>query len=394
MVKSLLTLLVSSLNNLHKRVIMKTNKYPTLYHRDIGGNNLNPISWLWKQFILSVCFMSTFTSSSSALTLEEIPYRSKVYNEKTDIYCHLPDPIENLACLAHDAAMGAKNALGLNDNQTTAIMAIELANLIQRLASAPRNSFYVRKFNKPFVNTGNGHLCLLNYYGICGNHQEIFSKAMQFLGIKTRILSVYFMDKTGKRLNHAASEFYLDGKWRFIDITWAAYWLEDGSNVSSMLGFKEILAKKILPSNVNTSDIWYQRYMVKPLNAFGYLDAKKYYLIQYGDSGTIDLDMEYSQENFKHIPNYLGSNKPNAELKLHINVPKKQTGIYNLKVAGIECQEKHPVLSYGQNTKVPLTIGDNSIRLYGEQTLSIIHKPPSTCYVVIEKIKLQSISPE
>lgn len=320
-----------------------------------------------------------------ALSLELIPYRTKVYGEREDVFCHLENPIENIACLAHDAAMGEKSILG-GEAQTKAAMAIELANIIQNTASSARNSLY-NHVNKPNISTHESELCLTNYYGICGNHQDLFKMAALFLDIKTRIVSIYYLDKNNHRHSHATSEFLLDGKWRFIDTTWNSFWLANPENISSILSFKEIIEqKKRRPTYSNHSNLWLYSSTLYGLDVFDYLDAKQYYLIQKGGKGTLKLHLDYPIEDFNNIPNYIGSDGPDNELTLYITLPKGQTGTFNFQISGTACVETHVILE-SENFKQVLHQGKNYVKLVDKQTLRIKHSPGKICYAVLDKIE-------
>lgn len=50
--------------------------------------------------------------------------------------------------------------------------------------------------------------------GACGTQVEIFRKILKRMGIKTRAVNFYFIDK--KRSNHATVEAYINNKWNFF----------------------------------------------------------------------------------------------------------------------------------------------------------------------------------
>jgi len=327
------------------------------------------------------------TAQAQAQAADRVPYRTKVYGETTDVFCHLDDPIENIACLAHDAGMGVAWER-LTPSQATAVIAIELAGIIHNLASSQRANLYQLSAHQPMPGTSEGALCLKNYYGICGNHQELFSRATAFLGIPSRIVSIYYQDRDGARHSHAASEFLLDNKWRFIDVTWDAFWLRDPSDPSSMLSFEEVRARKAPPTHVNSADMWLMLNLQQPLDPFGYLRAPVYFLIQSGPSGLLQLKMTNPVERFADIPNYIGANERNAEMRFRVSVPRRRAGTYNIKVAALACEESAAVL-VGAGTGVAHTLvqGDNLVHLGAEQTLSIAHRAPNICYAVLDRIE-------
>lgn len=334
---------------------------------------------------LAVLTLEPALAQAGPIDLRAIPYRTKVYGEQDDIFCRLPDPIENLACLAHDAGMGVDNARA-SDAKAVAAIAIELAGLIQTMVSSERASLYLNAARKTLPTTGQAEMCLRDSFGICGNHQELFARAMAFLGIPTRIVSLYYEDRAGVRHSHAASEFLLDGTWRFLDITWYAYWLRDPSDRSSLLGFEEIRRKKVRPTHVNQANPWLVANTTAPMDAFDYIDAPTYFLVQYGDSGTVHLALSADAERFQDIPNYIGANQPGTDMSLELSVPEGRVGAYNLKVTDIACQTTPTLVSDAGASRV-LHTGDNLVLLGRKQTLSVGHAGGQVCYAVLDRIE-------
>jgi hypothetical protein len=266
------------------------------------------------------------------------------------------------------------------------VTAIELAGLIQKIVGAQRNSFYYSQLGLPNYNTSETKSCILDGRGSCGNHQDVFQKAAKYLGIETRPIGIYYENNT-ERKSHAIVEFKVGGKWRYIDITNSAFSLRKPRSLSTMLSFKEVFSNKKIPSCVNFSHI--------PLvldenlldHSFDYLTADKYFLIQTGGSGTLNLALSNKPETFANVPNYIGSNQPNEEMKLFLTVPKEFTGIYNFNVDGIACQEAKTVLRSSIGQEYEIKEGDNLIRLTEEQILTVKHTPPNICYAVFKRIE-------
>jgi len=167
------------------------------------------------------------------------PYKTKYYGKTNDVFCNFDNAIENVACLGHDAGVGVAQIYGLNETQTAASVSIEIAELIQKQVSVARQSLYVSKANKSGIGTRDGEMCLINYYGICGNHQDLFIKAMAYVGIPARKASVYFIAPDDSYRNHALAEVLLDGKWRLIDITWGAVYLREPEDFLTMMSMQE-----------------------------------------------------------------------------------------------------------------------------------------------------------
>lgn len=335
--------------------------------------------------VVTLLALTPVLADAAPIDTRPIPYRTKVYNEQTDVFCRLADPIENIACLAHDAAVGIDDP-HFSADEVFAAMAIELAGLIQTIASSERASLYLRAGGKVLPTSNQADICLRDSYGICGNHQELFARAMAFLGLPTRIVSIYYEDQTGARSSHAASEFLLNGAWRFVDTTWNAYWLRDPDDLSSLLSFEEIHRTKAKPTHVNRANPLLFANMKTPLDAFGYVDAPRYFLIQYGHSGVVRLHLSAAVETFQDIPNYVGANQPGAEMSLMISVPSQLVGTYNLNVTDIACAGT-PTLVSDTGLSVPLRKGDNLIHVVRTQTLSVAHTNAPVCYAVLDRIE-------
>lgn len=64
-----------------------------------------------------------------------------------------------------------------------------------------------------------------------------------------------------------------------------------------------------------------------------------------GDSGLLTLPLSPTGEKFNNIPNYIGSNSPNAEMKLKIKLQKKQIGQYLFNIGGMQCDEEQVIMT-------------------------------------------------
>ena len=102
--------------------------------------------------------------------------------------CNLTDPIEEIACLSWDAALGRtgdEDDFSKVDFDT--LLAINSIVTIQNTASSARYSRYSRfpiKSLKDLSNIDKTRELLELKQGICGNHQEIMNRVMNFVGIK------------------------------------------------------------------------------------------------------------------------------------------------------------------------------------------------------------------
>lgn len=327
-----------------------------------------------------------------SMDTEIVPYVTKKYGIKDNIYCQLEDPIENIACMAHDTALGNSRA-GLISKQEVIIIsaALEAASLIQTIASSARDSFYVRNFGKKFNTTSQSNLSLVQNRGICGNHQDLFKKALSYLNIPTRKISIYYKTSKNQRLNHAASEFLVNGKWYFIDITWNTVWIRDRQNLESILSYQELRSLNKSDRTKfelsNQTNIWFQLNMRHGLNAYSYLDAKKYFLEKIGDFGILKFDLSKKGENFSSIPNYIGSNAPGSEIKFIVKLSPENIGRYVFDVSGISCQEDQTIMQSSHGDSFHLSVGKNIVNLKERQLLKMKYDKDNICYVVFKEIR-------
>lgn len=230
-------------------------------------------------------------------------------------YCDLKDPVEEIACMAWDAALGNVSGSAYKYKMVEAEQhfqiwfAIELAQIIQKIAQSPRNSLYVTRLKiAPFLNNGDTEICLIQKYGICGNHQDIFYKAMLFSGIETRHVAFYYFNSDGNKKSHAASEFLINNKWRFIDITWSSIWLSKPHQLSSMLSIDEI-RKGVGFRISNELDLWFfsnSHIFFGGNDLFAYTHRPLTAMIR-GNTGKVFINLD-DERSFEHLPNYVGSN--------------------------------------------------------------------------------------
>ena len=188
-------------------------------------------------------------------------YMMEKHGVSEPFYCDLEDPIEEIACISWDSALGAIHRLSENainfrsDEHFPLFYAVNAANMIQQLVSYPNQILYQERLG--FTNNINENtVCLIRNHGRCGNHQSIFGEVMDFAPLPSRYVSIY-MQNNGQRFNHAANEVFIDDRWIFIDTTNGAMWRNTEGN-SNYLSFLEIIS---LPedqrlNSTNQNDLW------------------------------------------------------------------------------------------------------------------------------------------
>ena len=95
-------------------------------------------------------------------------------------YCDLEDPIEEIACMAWDAALG-RHKVNYNKIEFEVSFVMTAIGIIQTIASSPRNGLYVNHMGATSpINTEQSNLCVIQKRGICGNHQDLLARVLEF----------------------------------------------------------------------------------------------------------------------------------------------------------------------------------------------------------------------
>lgn len=234
-------------------------------------------------------------------------------------------------------------------------------------------------------------ICLITKIGICGNHQLLFESVMEFAQIKSRRVGIYYtIDR--KRYSHAANEVFINGKWRYIDSTWGAFWLSDLKDISSILSFDQILK---LPEErldsyrvENQIDVWsFTRDSQQDLQ-FNYFNPDNFNLLSYDNHGVLSLDLQDAPV-FRHVPNYVGTNnRANTGITMRWMVPDRgQTLNLRVDVAGVGgCSSNGPILLDDAGNEYPLQQGSNHITVPNGGSYNVKRDQNEICYIVFSDI--------
>lgn len=319
-------------------------------------------------------------------------YMEEKYGKSSS--CSLTDPIEEIACLSWDAALGRTgDADDFSKVDFEILLAINSIVTIQNTASSARYSRYAKFPIKSFKDLSNKYKTreLLELkQGICGNHQEIMNGVMNFVGIPNRRVGFYYKSENFGRLSHSATEVFIGGKWRFLDITWATVWFEDINKLSSLATLDDLLKnQKNFTKVSNDVDIWFRyQFSSTPFNdPFGYLDKAKHIGLIRNGVGIISFD---PLEGMNHIPRYVGNNTPNNDGIKMIWTSKNNKKDQKLivKVSGFAgCESYGKVLFDQKGNKYPLILGENEITVPNGMLASTRSNPDEVCYLVIDEIK-------
>ena len=349
--------------------------------------------------LVAMCMPFSISAQESALRQN---YMMEKHGISEPFYCDLEDPIEEIACMAWDAALGTlawdaalgtyyKSKFEVEEEQYFQILfAIELSQIIQKLAQSPRYSLYVTKLKiAPSLTNQDTEICLIQKYGICGNHQDIFYKAMTFSGIEKKHVAFYYFNGDGNKKSHAASEFLINGKWRFIDTTWSSIWLSEPHQLSSILSIDEI--RRGMGSRIsNELDLWFYASALHT-DLFDYTHRPLTGMLR-GNTGEIFIDLD-DEHPLEHLPNYVGSNVEHENGITHIwNSSNNEQGVQisvKLDVAGVGgCSSNGPILMDDAGNQYPLQTGNNRITVPNGGFFNVKRDQDEICYIVFNDIAL------
>ena len=355
--------------------------------------------------ILASCFLCMVFLNQALAQENQLPqnYMMEKYGVSKPFYCDLEDPIEEIACVSWDSALGAihrlkkKSFKGFKNftySNFQVLFAINSANLIQQLISSP-NTFLYEQIMDIKKNINQNDLCVIRNHGRCGNHQFIFDRVMGFGEIPSRFIGIY-MKNESKRFNHAANEVLIDGKWMFLDSTNGTVWRND-DDPFILFSFNTILnlenEKQFRYKNEN--DIWNMTNTflvqrgVRNINQYNYIfDETSFIGVTFDEEGLISFSLQ-DKLGFQGIPNYIGSNTgKNTGISMNWSVPNYEENLdINLKVDGFGgCSSYGPVILDDAGNEYLLLKGNNKIRIKNGATFNVKRQPDEVCYIVFAGI--------
>lgn len=324
-------------------------------------------------------------------------YMLKQHGMKDQFWFNLDNKVEEIACMAWDAALGRN--LSTNSPELFEInVLIEAALTVQRLVSSARSALYVSQRNYTKIyNSNDNQKCVIERQGICGNHQSIIAEVLDILEINSRPVGIYYEDKRLGRQNHAATEAFIGGKWRFVDTTWGSAWLSDPNNAETMLSFEEISSLSEDDRKrfhiCNQMDSWYRFQLEWNINPFAYLSPKKYLGIVKGDGGYVNYERrEEGLPVLEHIPKYLGATTADgigiAGRLGDDDLPKDCELQMELDVRSFGGLKGPSVMLRNEfGDEVSVSIGLNRLNVRNGATWSVVREPGTRGFVVFNRVE-------
>ena len=358
------------------------------------------------QLLFALIFTFAFSSSVPAQE-NKLPqnYMMEKHGISEPFYCDLEDPIEEIACMAWDAALGSMNIYAKIDQfdreQFNLLIALSTMNLIQQEVSGLRSMLYYEKGFGGYTQD----ICLVQKRGSCGNHQFIFQKVMGFAGIENRTVGIY-MELGGKRLSHAMNEIRIDDNWALFDTTNAAIYLsnESGLYLLSLEDLNRLQeAGRFNSRQHNLVDVYAfsmneefsvfneEAQTAARFEQFAYLlDRTNVSALLYNGVGDVVVDL-LKDRVFEQLPNYVGTNTgKNTGISMNLTVPNHDENLQlNLQVAGVGgCSSHGPIVLDNTGNEYPLTKGNNQIMITNGATFNVKREPEEICYIVFDDISV------
>ena len=325
--------------------------------------------------------MPVFAANENALPQN---YMKEKYGLSEPFYCDLEDPVEEIACMAWDGALGASYG---QPEKFQYLVALASINLSQQILSSGRYNLYINKLKKPQPLGNQIELCVVEKHGLCGNHRWLTEKILNFAGIKTRDVGIFY-EYNGIRSSHNTVEFYVDGKWRYADPTWGAIWLENADDLASILSLEELLKlseeQKISKRIHNKIDpwLWYGR-----VHTFEYLNADNYLAITFDHEGVFNINLN-NPKRLANLPHFLGSKTgKNSGYGIKIMTGKSQPEEVLLSIVKKRgCAENAGVVEDNLGNLYEFQEGKNIIKVTDGTILTIKNKPHEICYFQFKDI--------
>ncbi|MFO0730906.1 MAG: transglutaminase domain-containing protein [Nitrospiraceae bacterium] len=288
-------------------------------------------------------------------------------------------------------------------------LALSAMNFVQQLVSSLQYGYRLHATPEDLPTTVEA--CLSANAGICGNQVAVYIDLVHRLGLQVRSVEFYWTTAKGQAMSHVGVEVKLAGKWRYLDVTWGAYFLDSDRDRADMpfytrlLSFEEL---QRLPANkrrrmTNESALVYQLQLQQHLDPFEYLSADKSVL--FGKAGTIVLPAERQGTGLRfqptNRPNYVGvvQDYNSAELgatAVALRVPGAGESL-DVNLTGIVCAEGKLLLqSDRQRIELSLPVkGERHVKVPlngagGLLSLAVVPKQSGEpCYFVYDHIDLQ-----
>ncbi len=112
--------------------------------------------------------------------------------------------------------------------------------------------------------------------GLCGQQTQVFACLARSFGLDVRQVGFRFETERGEE-THATVEVVINGGWRFMDVTWCSYWVDEAGD---LLSVDEVVDLPVRSSGrVSNSPLMLaSSYRMIGRDPFAYLDGERWIL--------------------------------------------------------------------------------------------------------------------
>jgi hypothetical protein len=338
-------------------------------------------------------------SSAGAGAVAHVPVLQQIElrEQSGDYSCDLGARVAKFVCLVRQAALGDAAAVGSGyRNAYQLFYAIEAMNIVQNLVSTSRYKYLHDKKGAGAPLADDAELCLDQGYGICGGHVATFLALMQEAGLPARSVGFYYKSSKAGRQSHVAAEVLVDNKWRYIDVTWGAFFLTDGSDPLSLASLDDILDHKTEKMVNNAAQPWFYVNQIF-YEMYEYLSRNSDVVVG-ADSGTINPDVDAApggyRLNLSDVPAFVGDAEDDGPFEGVDYRLRNLSGAYkfDLDIAGVGgCESQRERLCVGSECISP-KVGVNELRVSNPDRIYVQDNGGDhLCYYKFNDIRFEEI---
>lgn len=236
--------------------------------------------------------------------------------------------------------------------------------------------------------------------GICGQQADVYMALMDACGVKSRIVQICTRTKDVVG-SHVACEVFVDGKWRYVDVSFASVVSVDG-NIFNLMSLEEILGSSGKLNVLRTEfDPWTRAWIRNFGDPVIGLRSAEALEATFDGNGTLFIPIIDGKADFLGMSNFFGlhlrAHNRSGNLRLAFFVPPGHRFTCTLGVASYyEDQEGEMIVSDQSGelmrTKVSNHIGTLAWDAIDTQVVFTI-KTKNYCTITIDSATIELINP-
>jgi len=170
----------------------------------------------------------------------------------------------------------------------------------------------------------NPQMSLDQGFGLCGQIVSAYIYIAEMIGIECRYLQLFKQDAKRTDAGHVAVEVKIDGKWCYIDPSYASYAINP-SNKNEIISADDMINGANFEIISNLTDPWLQEWVREYGNPIESIFDDQHLDIIYDGNGTCKIPLDGFEYNFLGKINSIGRNvvydKKVGNIYLNFDVP-------------------------------------------------------------------------